>query len=500
MPGPALYPELSLGIPGAAQPPARREKRTLAHWVTHIREQEMPALGATVALIHSVADDEKASTNHLAQVILQDAAMTAKVLKLANSALYNPSRQTVSTISRAIVVLGFNVVVEIAVAIRLVDALLAGGVRQRVIEEMARGFHAAVQARSLASMRRDGRSEEVFIAALLSRVGDMAFWCFGGAVAQRLDEVLNVGGQTPDEAQMSVLGFRLRQLTAGLAREWKLGPLLLSVVEGGGGRGGPEQAIVFGQRLAVEVESGWDAPGTRKLIEEMSSFAGVTPEALRETLAENGMEAARIVSYFGVPEVAHRIPQAGRIAAEEPVAVDDVLTPDPHLQLRILREISGGIAAGANLNEILNLVLEGIYRGVGFDRVLFALLSRNRLQLIGKTALGAGAEGLRQRFIFSLDDTPGDLFNEFFRNPRALRLGAGQTPPVFRVDRLQLVTNTTLACIAPIQVQGRAIGMFYADRLNPAGGLDDETFEAFQLFAQQVSLAVTAAASTRKIQ
>lgn len=497
--GPALYPELSLGVPEGALPSGRREKRTLAHWVTHIREQEMPALGATVALIHAVADDEKASTNRLAQVILQDAAMTAKVLKLANSALYNPSRQTVSTISRAIVVLGFNVVVEIAVAIRLVDALLAGGVRKRVIEEMARGFHAAVQARSLAGMRRDGRSEEVFIAALLSRVGDMAFWCFGGAAAQRLDEVLNAGGQTVDEAQMSVLGFRLRQLTAGLAREWKLGPLLLSVVEGGG-RGGPEQAIVFGQRLAIEVESGWDAPGTRKLIEEMSSFAAVSPEALRETLAENGMEAARIVSYFGAPEVAHRIPQAARLAAEEPVAADDALTPDPHLQLRILREISGRIVAGANLSEILNLVLEGIYRGVGFDRVLFALLSRNRLQLIGKTALGAGAEGLRQRFIFSLDDTPGDLFNEFFRNPRALRLGAGQNPPALRVDRLQLVTNTTLACIAPIQVQGRAIGMFYADRQNPGRGLDDETFEAFQLFAQQVSLAVTAAASTRQPQ
>lgn len=500
----ALFPELELSVPGEPVAPAVREPRALGEWVAHIRDQEMPALGATVALIHSVTDDEKAPTGRLAQAILQDAAMTAKVLKLANSALYNPARQGISTISRAIVVLGFNAVAEIAIAIRVIDALLAGGVRQRVVTEMARGFHAAVQARSLAVMRRDGRSEEVFIAALLSRVGEMAFWCFGGKQAQRLDAALNAGGRTAEEAQISVLGFRLRQLSLGLAREWKLGALLQSVLEGSTRVAPTEQTILYGQRLAAEAENGWDAPGTCRLINELATFVGVSPEALREDLAANSVEAARIAGYFGGVEAGRQIPLAGPAAAleievAEPVPAEVLLEPDPQLQLKILREISGRIAAGANLNEILQLVLEGIYRGVGFDRVLFGLLSQNRLQLIGKTALGTGAEALRQGFIFSLDQqAPGDLFNEFFRNPRALRFEPGRNPPGLRIDRLQLVTNASLACIAPILAQGRPIGLFYADRLNPARGIDDETFEAFQLFAQQVSLAVTAASSSRR--
>ena len=504
--GAALFPELELGVPGEPAAPAAREPRALAEWVAHIREQEMPALGATVALIHSVTDDEKASTGRLAQAILQDAAMTAKVLKLANSALYNPARQGVSTISRAIVVLGFNAVAEIAIAIRVIDALLAGGVRQRVVQEMARGFHAAVQARSLATLRRDGRSEEVFIAALLSRVGEMAFWCFGGKQAQRLDAHMNTEKQTAEEAQMSVLGFRLRQLSLGLAREWKLGPLLQSVLEGSSRIAPTEQTILYGQRLAAETENGWDAPGTRKLIGELATFVGVSPQALREDLVANSVEAARIAGYFGAAEAGRQIPLAGPadvvVEDEDEVTVvaDEPLEPDPQLQLKILREISGRIAAGANLNEILQLVLEGIYRGVGFDRVLFGLLTQNRLQLIGKTALGAGGEALRQRFIFSLDQTPGDLFNEFFRHPRALRFEPGRNPPGVRIDRLQLVTNASLACVAPILVQGRPIGLFYADRLNPGRGIDDESFEAFQLFAQQVSLAVTAASSSRHSQ
>ncbi|MCC4117896.1 HDOD domain-containing protein [Aromatoleum toluclasticum] len=499
---PALFPELQLGVPEDAAEQGVRDPRGLGEWVAFIRDQEMPALGATVALIHSVTEDEKSPTGKLAQAILQDAAMTAKVLKLANSVLYNPTRHGVSTISRAIVVLGFNAVAEIAVAIRVIDALLAGGVRQRVVNEMAHVFHAAVQARALAALRRDGRSEEVFIAALLSRVGEMAFWCFGGKLAQRLDEALSAG-QSDDEAQMSVLGFRLRQLSQGLAREWKLGPLLQSVLDGSARAGVSEQAIHFAHRFAVEVENGWDSPGLEKLVCSLAIFAGLSSEAMREELAANSVEAARIAGYFGAAEAGELIPrpapavgapEAGEAEAAEVLAME----PDPQLQLRILREISGRIAAGANLNEILQLVLEGIYRGVGFDRVLFALMSQNRLQLVGKTSLGSGAEALRQAFIFSLDGTPGDLFNEFFRNPRAMRFGPGQTSPEIRLDRLLQVTDAPCACIAPILAQGRPIGLFYADRTHPAEGIDDERFEAFQLFAQQVSLAVTAASSSRQ--
>lgn len=498
---PALFPELQLGVPGEAAEPAVREPRSLGEWVAFVRDQEMPALGATVALIHSVTEDEKSPTGKLAQAILQDAAMTAKVLKLANSVLYNPARQGVSTISRAIVVLGFNAVAQIAIAIRVIDSLLAGGMRERVVNEMARVFHAAVQARALAALRGDGRSEEVFIAALLSRVGEMAFWCFGGEAAQRLDAAL-AAGQRDDEAQTTVLGFRLRQLSQGLVREWKLGPLLQSVLDGSGRAGVAEQAILYGQRFAVEVESGWDTPGIDTLVQGLSNFAGLSPEAMREELAANSVEAARIAAYFGVAEAGERIPRpvhaaAKPEAAEAPPAVL-AMEPDLQLQLRILREISGRIAAGANLNEILQLVLEGIYRGVGFDRVLFALLSPNRLQLIGKTSLGAGAEALRQAFVFSLDGAAGDLFNEFFREPRAMRFGPGQIPPGIRLDRLQQVTDTAHACIAPILAQGRPIGLFYADRSHAAQGIDDERFEAFLLFAQQVSLAVTSVTSSRQ--
>jgi hypothetical protein len=152
---------------------------------------------------------------------------------------------------------------------------------------------------------------------------------------------------------------------------------------------------------------------------------------LREVLSASSQEAAVVARYYGATEAANRIPveRPVEIEPEEPEDEPTPLNqPNPQVQLKILREISGQIAARANLNEILQLVLEGIYRGVGFDRVLFGLLSPNRQQLVAKTALGAGADALRHRFIFTLNESPGDIFVEMFRNPRALRLGTGPAP------------------------------------------------------------------------
>lgn len=471
------------------------EPDSAAGWVQRIRDQDMPAFGATVALIHSITEDDSASTDRLARVILQDAAMTTKVLKLANSAFYNPARQTISTISRAIVVLGFNVVAEMSVGIQLVDALLAGGARQRVVDEMARSFHAAVLARALAGMRGDGHSEEVFIAALLSRVGEMAFWAFGGQTAARLDTLISAGESPPEDVQQAVLGFRLRQISLGLAREWKLGPLLLASLEGGRRASIAEGTVRHALDLAREALDDWRPESSREVIVEAAKFVHRSEEVLRDELAELAAEAARVAMNFGAGDAARRIALTSRRdpALDEEPPPAETLAPDPGLQLRILRELSGLVAEGAGLSEVMSLVLEGILRGVGFDRVLFALLTPNRQQLVGKAGLGREVESLHKRFVFALDGTRGDVFNEFFLCPRALRLAPGEAPRGVKLSRLHAVAGDRPACLAPIRFQGQVIGAVYADRVDVGGAVDDEAFEAFQLFVQQLSLAVVPA-------
>ena len=479
-----MYPELDFDLP---DPPRAAQPRDVAGWVTHIRDNEMPAFGTTVANVRQVTDDDRASAQRLAQVILQDAAMTTKVLKLANSVLYNPARQTVSTISRAIVVLGFDTVAEMALGIRLVDTLLAGGVRERVVEGMAQSFHAAVQARGLAVQLGDPRAEEIFIAALLGRVGEMAFWCFGGAAAQQLDAALREPGAVAETVQGQVLGFRLRQLTSGLVREWRLGALAQSVADGGAQGSRSEQLVALSHRIALAAEQGWDSPGGRATLAALSKMTGMDGEALAERLSQRAEEAASIAAGYGAGEAARKIPGKVWLPLEQGEGAGAPPCADPLLQLGILRELSQLICAHGAINDVMHLALEGVYRSAGFERVLFALVNPARTQVVAKAGLGRGADALCQRFILSLNASTSDVFGEVLLHNRAICLSGDEAPGSARLRR---VVGDSVCCLAPIMASGRAVGLFLGDR-GSLGRIEDENAHAALVhFAQQVSLAL----------
>ena len=477
-------------------------EQAVQEWVERIRDSDMPVFGRTVQEVRLVTEDDMASAGRLSRVILQDVALTTKVLKLANSVVFNPSHQNVSTVSRAIVVLGFDLVGQIVLSIHLIDALLSGGRRDRVVTEMARCFHAAVQARTAAEAKGSKAAEEVFIAALLGQVGEMAFWCFGGHQAEALDAALRERPEEkPEEIQLELLGFRLRNLTAALAREWQLGPLVESVAEPHAHPGDEELAIINGYRLATAVENGWETPAARAALVKYAEFAGRSLKELTGELALNAAEAARVATQFGAEEAARLIPvplSGGLVDIDAEVAELADPASDPLLQLKILRDLSMLLAGRPSLNDVLQLVLEGIYRGLGMSRAVFALQSADRSRLVGKVALGRDAERLTAHFTFPLDGRPGEIINMIFSRNQAYWL-RGELPENLRIDRLQNVTGRNDGMLAPIVASGRVIGVFYADR-SPSNPPDEETWQGFLHFVQQASLSfehVAARASRR---
>ncbi len=463
----------------------------LAVWIERIRGREMPVFARTVAALRHIIGDDRASASALAQVILKDAPMTAKVLRLANSAYFNHSNQAVSTVSRAIVVLGFDPVAELALSVALIDSLLAGGLRGRIHVEMARSFHAAVQARWAVRRRGESQAEEVFIAALLSRVGEMAFWCFGGEQARVLERCMSQAHLSEEEAQQVVLGFSLRHLSAGLVREWRLGALAAAALDGDTRSRGPERAVRLGQRLALAAEGGWSAPVARQVLRETSDYVGVPIDTVREEVVANAAQAARIAASFGAAEAGQIIarssqeapspPEVGPVA---PAAVREA--PDAELQLRILHDLAAMTLDRAPLPEILLRVADGVLRGVACERVVLALLTRDRARLQGRVALGQGAEALCSRFDFPMEGDPDDVLDAAIDSAQACRIDAAGLERS-AAARLRQVTGCDEAVLVPFGPVGRQIGVLYADRQGRP--FDDEAWRAVQHFALQAGLA-----------
>lgn len=277
-------------------------------WLDRIREQELPIFGHTAEHIRELTDSDKAAVSQLADAILRDPGMTAKLLRIANSVVFNTSGIPITTVSRAVVVLGFDMVRQVALTVAFVDALLRGPARERVLREMARACHAAVQARWLAAKRHDVQPEEVFIAALLYRFGEMAFWCFAGEAGDALDEALSREPDNPGEVEQALLGFRLHQITIALTRDWHVSPLLQSVLKGGYARRSREQAVVTAYRLAEGSEDGWDNERARACLREAADYLQLPVAEITEAVMHNASEAAAMADCYGAADAAGFIP------------------------------------------------------------------------------------------------------------------------------------------------------------------------------------------------
>ncbi len=474
----------------------KRDKSSLDTWVERIRDQEMPIFGHTVQSIINVAEDDEAPAATLARVVLQDASMTTRVLKLANTIYYNPRSQGINTISRAVVVLGFNAVRNMCLSISLVDSLVHGAARERLTHELARAIHAAVQSRALAIERGDESPEEVFIATLLYHLGEMAFWCFSGEEGDELDALMEQPGYTPEQAQDELLGFRFPQLTSNLVQEWRLNDLLLETLNHPRKQGVRGKTITYSHQLAEGAEQyGWSSNETSTVIKQMSELTGASEKELAKQLHQNARDAAQIASYYGASAAAQAIPIPGEQDSELPEELDVVHYPEPDgmLQLKILRELSQLLDKKSDFNLIMELVLEGIYRGVGCDRTLFALMTPDRKSLRGKFALGQESEPFAARFQFTVHPQQPNIFFHALESGNALWADAEHHPELKRF--LSAAVTRTVGqkpfYVAPIVINDRGIGLIYADRALSDRPLDEEGFESFQHFAKQASMGLT---------
>lgn len=86
------------------------------------RVNELPTLPVVVPAILQLVEDEKSDAADVTEAIQRDPALTAKVLKVANSAYYGFSQQ-IADIDRAVSVLGFNMVKSLALSIGVMESL-----------------------------------------------------------------------------------------------------------------------------------------------------------------------------------------------------------------------------------------------------------------------------------------------------------------------------------------------------------------------------------------
>jgi len=177
--------------------------------------------------IESAVNNEKTSSHDIARIVSEDTALASRVLRLANSAMFNfPSR--ISTITQAVTIIGTR---------QLKDLILACSVTS-VFKDMPsdlvnmesfwrHSIACAVAARVLSQLRRDNNVESAFVAGLLHDIGRLILVRELGAEMRQCIEQAKEKSLHLDHVERETFGFDHALLGGLLLKVWKLPPQLV---------------------------------------------------------------------------------------------------------------------------------------------------------------------------------------------------------------------------------------------------------------------------------
>jgi len=183
---------------------------------------DLPTFGSSVSHLVKLSSSSDGSIQELAQFILTDVSLTQKILRLSNSVNFRSvSGQEVTSISKAIHLLGLDTVKTCALAIILVDNM-PGKKAQCVCNELAHALTASVIGCELAKRIHFKDAEEVAIAALFKNVGRLLVAAYDEKLYEDILVLVKLDIQTPTQASKLKLGYSFDMLTEIALEKWQI--------------------------------------------------------------------------------------------------------------------------------------------------------------------------------------------------------------------------------------------------------------------------------------
>ncbi|MDR7331543.1 protein kinase domain-containing protein [Roseateles asaccharophilus] len=510
--------------PSARWPSAQAMRDALAGWLRPVSEpdaeaqdapvldfllrrmrhkSDFPALSDSIGRIQRLTQSENESLASLSNEILTDVALTQKLLRLVNTAAYrHTGGGGISTVSRAVALIGFAGIRNLALSLVLLERMENKGHAQRLREDFLRSLMAASLARELCSNQRE--AEEAFLGAMLHYLGRTLTEFYFPEEADAVRRLVSPAGDgaapiSEATASAQVLGMSYEALGLGVARQWGLPDTLqramrrpigeppTKLIDDGGERQRwlaraandmadvilhtpPEQAHAklkaLAQRHARSL--GINADTFEQAADTARQHLAQMTQALELHLPQNS-RAQRLLAPL-TPSVhdsltAHELARTQVLERPAAAGAQPEAVQASQLLAAGIQEITDAMVNGAQLNGVLRMILETIYRALGLRRVVFCLRDARGQVLTGRLGVGTDVERLQTQVRVDLTCQPPDLMaavclkgmDTLIQDARAANIAA-RLPGWFKGE-LQAQSFLLL----PLMLKGAPLGLIYAD-------------------------------------
>ena len=508
------------------------------------RTSDFPAMSEQILRVQNLASSESESVNGLTNEILKDVALTNKVLRIVNSAHFSHvGAGHINTVSRAVSLIGFAGIRNVAMSLVLLDHMENKAHANQLKGEFVRALLAASLAADLRPPQlREG--EEVFIGALFQNLGRMLTEFYLPDEAQQVRQAM-AGPQHPNEeaAAKAVLGITYEAMGQGVGKAWGLPDTMLRLMR--------KVATVPPSRPPVDAmeRMHWvtgaaneladvflHAPDdqlatlVRKTSARYAAVLGQSTDAIERAAIQARDKLATTAEAIGlrVPTKSAaarllRAPSAAADHTETGVPGATALTATPAtaathatnaaptadaaisdadaarraehtsaLLAQGIQDVSNALVADpVNLNDVLRMILETMYRAMSFRLVLLCLRDARTGALQGRLGLGDGGAEAARLFkvdlneahnLFSLVSNKGiDTLIHQSADPKVTQNLPGWYRQHIHAGSFMLL---------PLQLKGAPFGLIYADMAQSDGiVLDDKGLSLLKTLRNQAVMA-----------
>jgi len=178
--------------------------------------KNLPTLPGIISKLTKMADDPDTTTEQMGKVIAMDHILAAKLLKLVNSAFYG-FPQRISSLSSAIILLGFNVVKSLIISASIFEVM-----EDQDVELWEHSLGCAVVCNVLAKRMGIEEPEEVSTAGLIHDIGKVAIKMELPDEYELITRLVQERGLAMRQAEMEVLGLDHAEAGGWLTKSWNL--------------------------------------------------------------------------------------------------------------------------------------------------------------------------------------------------------------------------------------------------------------------------------------
>ncbi|MDJ0880262.1 MAG: HDOD domain-containing protein [Gammaproteobacteria bacterium] len=414
-------------------------------------KKDFPAFSRTISVLNRASSSETESLATVSNAILKDISLTNKVLRIVNSAYYNRGGGKISTISRAVVMLGINPVKSLAVSLMLFEHLQNKLQAHELMEDAVSSLFSGLLANDLARNQRVQQHEEAFLCALLQQLGKLLVRFYLHEESQAIDQQVEQHGLQENTAALKVLGISYHQLGRAVAREWgfpeqiidSMKPLSDEQLSGESTKKPARLSIIatYSNELtqALKQPEERQSKAIQAITQRYHKILPLEDEAVTGLLQSSQQELnnfSKLINFNLSKSKFFQLlkPKPGEKHATEETdpSLPQGLDPD---SLQILQEdtskleqqnseqsLSDGIQDITNtltgdytINQVMQMILETIYRSLPGSRVLLGLRNKQTNCIEGKFGYGEDIDQLIRNFTLPLT-YQADVFHIAFKN------------------------------------------------------------------------------------